>query len=58
MTKFKNKDFFLAFNEVSTCSGCCGISQLYDVCKGGLGGLNGTKVHQYLRNMSAEKLLS
>ena len=39
-------------NEVSKCSRCCcGILQLCDVCKGGLGGLNGTTIHQYLRNV-------
>ena len=47
--QIKKKKF--ASNEVSTCSGCfCGISQLCDVCKGGLGDLSGTTVHQYLGN--------
>ena len=42
-----------ASNKVSTCSGCCcGILQLCNVCKGGLGGLNDTTYHQYLRNVS------
>ena len=42
----------IASNEVSTCSGCCcWILQLCDVCKGGLGGLNGTTIHHYLRNV-------
>ena len=38
--------------EVSTCSGCCcGILQLCNLCKGGLGGLNGTTIYQHLRNV-------
>ena len=50
MTKLK-KNFF-ASNEASTCSGCCcRIPQLCDVCKGGLGGFNGTTIHQFLRNV-------
>ena len=56
---FFKKVFFFASNEVSTCNGCCcGTSQLCDVCKGSLGVLNGTTIHQYLSNMSAEKALS
>ena len=47
----KIKKNVFASNEVSTCSGCCGNSQLCDVCKDGLGGLNGTAIHQYLRNV-------
>ena len=52
MTKIKKN----ASNEVSTCSGCCcGILQLYIVCKGGLWGgggrLNGTTINQYLGNV-------
>ena len=38
--------FFVSI-EVSTCSGCCcGVLRLCDVCKGGLRGLNDTKIHQ------------
>ena len=34
------KKMFFVYNEVSTSSGCsCGILQLYEVCKGGLGGV-------------------
>ena len=48
-TKIKEKNFP---NEVSTCSGCCcGILQLCDVCEGGLGGLNGTTIQEFLRNV-------
>ena len=46
-----NKLKKIAYNEVSTCSGCCCvISQVCDVCKEVLGGLNGTTTHQNLRN--------
>ena len=50
MTKFQKNKIF-APNEVSTCSGSCGIFQLCDVCKGGLGGLSDTTVRQFLRNV-------
>ena len=42
----------IASNEVSTCIGyCCEILQLCDVCKGGLEGVDGIEIHQYLRNI-------
>ena len=58
----KNKQFFIKYyfvsNEVSTCSGwCCWILQLCDVFKGVYGGLNGTIIHQYLRNVCRKMAL-